>query len=253
MLERRCGMPTRMIRDWTDSSRFDGISAEAERLFCRLLLKADDYGRFHADPRLVCSLCFPFGGETPQAITRNLDELERRGLVVRYQAESGRPVLAIPRYGQRLKQSRAKFPPPAGKPGDWLPDQTDFRELPGTSGNFPSESEYEEEEEHEEKRKDICPEGTPKRRASRPSIPVISDEQVFIRIPVIGTNGVEYPVSREKVAEWTELFPGVDIEGTLREIRAWNLANTDRRKTAGGVDRHIVKWLTREQNQGGRR
>ena len=52
-------MPTRMLRDWTDSLKFDGLSAEAERLFARLLMKADDYGRYHADPRLVRAGCFP--------------------------------------------------------------------------------------------------------------------------------------------------------------------------------------------------
>ena len=52
-------MPSRILRDWTDSLRFDGLSAEAERLFTRLIMKADDYGRFHADPRLLRAGCFP--------------------------------------------------------------------------------------------------------------------------------------------------------------------------------------------------
>ena len=128
-------MPTRMIRDWTDSQRFDGIPAEAERLFTRLILKADDYGRFHADPRLVASLCFPYGGETAKTIARCLEELRNRGLVALYEV-ADRPFLAIPRYGQRLKQSRAKFPQPAGKDGNWVPDSADFREVPGSSGKF---------------------------------------------------------------------------------------------------------------------
>ena len=39
-------MPNRILRDYTDSLCFDGIGAEVERLFIRLLTKADDYGRF---------------------------------------------------------------------------------------------------------------------------------------------------------------------------------------------------------------
>jgi hypothetical protein len=52
-----------------------------------------------------------------------------------------------------MKQSRAKFPPPDGRPGDWLPDSADFREVPGSSGKFPPESEVESEDEVEEKGK----------------------------------------------------------------------------------------------------
>jgi hypothetical protein len=138
-----------MIRDWTDSQRFDGIPAEAERLFTRLILKADDYGRFHADPRLVASLCFPYGGETAKTIARCLEELRNRGLVALYEV-ADRPFLAIPRYGQRLKQSRAKFPQPAGKDGNWVPDSTDFREVPGSSGKFLLDLEVDLEGETEE-------------------------------------------------------------------------------------------------------
>jgi hypothetical protein len=35
------------------------LSAEAERLFYRLLVTADDHGRFLADPAIVRSQCFP--------------------------------------------------------------------------------------------------------------------------------------------------------------------------------------------------
>jgi hypothetical protein len=137
-----------MIRDWTDSQRFDGIPADAERLFTRLIMKADDYGRFHADPRLVSSLCFPYGGETAKTVDRCLTELHHRGLVYIYDVDS-RPFLSIPRYGQRLKQSRARFPQPAGEDGNWTPDSLDFPELPGSSGNFRSDLEVDLEAETE--------------------------------------------------------------------------------------------------------
>ena len=69
-------MPNRILRDYTDSLCFDGIGAEVERLFIRLLTKADDYGRFHADPRLVGAACFPLEQDIePKQITKWLDEL----------------------------------------------------------------------------------------------------------------------------------------------------------------------------------
>ena len=141
-------MPSRILRDWTDSLRFDGLSAEAERLFTRLIMKADDYGRFHADPRLLRAGCFPLS-ENLRAndIDRWLDELSTRQLILRYEA-AGRRILAIINFGQRLKQSRWKFPPPPGEPDNFLPMATNspgsppnspgssrnFREVPGTTG-----------------------------------------------------------------------------------------------------------------------
>lgn len=128
-----------MLRDWTDSIKFDGISAEAERLFTRLIMKADDYGRFHADPRLIKAACFPLidNLRSPD-IARWLDELSTRQLILRYEAD-GRSIAVIVNYGQRLKSSRAKFPPMEGESADWLPTSDYFQKLPATSGKFRSE------------------------------------------------------------------------------------------------------------------
>lgn len=136
-------MPNRILRDWTDSLRLDGMSAEAERLFVRLIMKADDYGRFHADPRLVKSGCFPLSEHLRvNDLVRWLDELSHRQLILRYEVGT-RSILTIRNFGQRLKQSKAKFPPPPGKPPDFLLTDDRFPALPGTSGNFPSEPEPE--------------------------------------------------------------------------------------------------------------
>jgi len=70
------GSPNRILRDYTDSLRFDGITADAERLFVRLIMKADDYGRFHAEPRLLRSGCFPLHDNIRMNdLARWLDEL----------------------------------------------------------------------------------------------------------------------------------------------------------------------------------
>lgn len=128
-----------MLRDWTDSLRFDGMPAEVERLFVRLIMKADDYGRFYADPRLLKIHCLPLieNLRLPD-VSRWLDELSTRGLILRYEAD-GRTYLAIVNFGQRLKESRPKFPPRPGEPREWLPVSDDFREVPGSSGNLPLE------------------------------------------------------------------------------------------------------------------
>jgi hypothetical protein len=140
-------MPNRMLRDWTDSLRLDGISAEAERFFIRLIMKADDYGRFHADVRLLKAACFPLLDNLDTGEVEGwLEELSRRRLILLYEA-AGRSCLAIVNYGQRLKSSKAKFPPLPGKPADFLPTSEHFPELPGTSRKSPLEEKGSEEEE----------------------------------------------------------------------------------------------------------
>jgi hypothetical protein len=142
-------MPNRILRNWTDSLRFSNVSAEAERMFVRLIMVADDFGRYHADPRLLKAACFPLCDDvTPDNVARWMRDLGNAKLIACYEVKT-RPFVAIVNYGQRLKQSRAKFPPPAGKPDNFLPVSDDFPELPGTSRNFPSESETEAESETE--------------------------------------------------------------------------------------------------------
>lgn len=146
-------MPKRMIRDWTDSIKLDGISAEAERMFIRLIMKADDFGRFHAEPRLVRGYCFPLlENLRTEHVGRWLDELSHRNLIFRYEAESQK-LLAVINFGQRLNQARPKFPAPPGEKQDWLPSSEYFREVPGSSGNLPPEEEEEEEVEKKKKLK----------------------------------------------------------------------------------------------------
>jgi hypothetical protein len=118
-------MPNRVLRDWTDSYRFENLSAEAERLFARLIMKADDFGRFHADPRLVKSACLPLIASADDAkIELWLDELKAAKLIIRYQVDS-RPYLAIPNWRQRTRSAESKFPPPKGFTDDWLPKTAD--------------------------------------------------------------------------------------------------------------------------------
>ena len=69
-----------------------------------------------------------------------------------------------------------------------------------------------------------------------------------IAIPLIPSHG-EYGISQNQVDQWAELFPGVQVMQTLREIKAWNVANPSRRKTRRGIEKHVVGWLSREQNK----
>lgn len=116
-------MPNRILRDWTDSYHVEQISADAERLFARLIMKADDFGRYHADPRLVLAGCFPLlPNVTVEQITKWMLECSNAELVVLYEV-NGKPYLSILDFRQRLRRHTAKFPQMDGQPADWCPSR----------------------------------------------------------------------------------------------------------------------------------
>jgi hypothetical protein len=106
-------MPNRILRDWTNSDKVDALTAQAEVLFTRLIMKADDYGCFYADPRLLKSYLFPLkSGSIREAdITRWLAECAKAGVIVLYEVDR-KKYLQIFDFRQRLDKSKAKFPLP---------------------------------------------------------------------------------------------------------------------------------------------
>jgi hypothetical protein len=77
-------------------------------------MKADDFGGFHGDPRIVESICYPLGTTTD--VTQSINELEARGLVA-FHYHLGRRYLTITNFGQRLRHTTRKFPDPATSDG----------------------------------------------------------------------------------------------------------------------------------------
>ena len=144
-------MPNRILRDWTDSEAVNSLSWQAECLFIRLIMKADDYGCFHGNEKLLKSLLFPLkDGLRDADIARWLTELSASGLIRKYSDEGGKPFIEIRNYNQRLKNSRRKFPEPPE-------DSRNFPELPGTSRNFPADIESETETRIKEREKEKTP------------------------------------------------------------------------------------------------
>ena len=73
------------------------------------------------------------------------------------------------------------------------------------------------------------------------------EKPVFITI--VSRTGEEVPVYTEMVEMWKEAYPAVDVEAQLREIKAWSKSNRTNRKSAGGMDKFINNWLSREQDR----
>lgn len=170
-------MPNRMLRDWTDSEKIHQLDWHEEVLFIRLIMKADDFGRFCADPRLVSSLCFPFGkkdfGEAE--VLNALNALEKAQLIMMYKV-GGKPILEILNYGQRLRQKRGKWPDKNGNDMQEidapLPTvdnaQPIVSVLPPIAARREEEGEVQNEEKVETKKGDIYP--SPSRLPNQPTI-----------------------------------------------------------------------------------
>ena len=91
--------------------------------------------------------------------------------------------------------------------------------------------------------KDSCPELSADAEPQRPPV------TPFITIPL--NDKSEYPVDITLIEEWKNLFPKIDVEQCLRNIRAWNLSHVKERKTKAGILKHINTWLAKEQDKGG--
>lgn len=70
---------------------------------------------------------------------------------------------------------------------------------------------------------------------------------VFIKLPLI--NGDDFLVTKDYVKELKELYPAVDVEQALRNMRGWLDANPRNRKTPRGIKRFITGWISREQDK----
>jgi len=77
----------------------------------------------------------------------------------------------------------------------------------------------------------------------------IKPEDVFIHLPL--NDGTEYPITKDQIEEFRELYPAVDIEQALRDMRGWCVTNPRKRKTKHGILRFINGWLAKEQDRGG--
>lgn len=104
-------MANRILRDWTASESIDALSEGAEVLFTRLIMKADDYGSFYGNPKLIRSALFPLKDYKDATISKWVNECIEAKVVFSYTAD-GREYLRIVNFGQRLRNMRSTFPQP---------------------------------------------------------------------------------------------------------------------------------------------
>lgn len=127
----------RMLRDWTTSDSMDQISPGAEVFFTRLIMKADDYGSFYANPKLLKSALFPLKDYSFKQIEGWVKECKESKLIFSYLVDS-KEYIRIINFGQRLRNMRNVFPQPDNS-----------QQVAASCSKSPPELELEEELEEE--------------------------------------------------------------------------------------------------------
>ena len=73
-------------------------------------------------------------------------------------------------------------------------------------------------------------------------------DPVFVSLPLVGNDSHE--ITETEVDEYKALYPAVDVEQELRNMRGWLMDNPTRRKTKRGIAAFVGNWLRKEQDRG---
>ncbi len=108
-------MPDRIVRAGIlTSDPVNTLSWAAEVFYRRLFSVVDDYGRYDARPAILRSHLYPLKVDrvSDSDVGKWLTECVNAGLVSAYQV-SGRPLLEVLKFGQRVRAEKSKWPAPS--------------------------------------------------------------------------------------------------------------------------------------------
>jgi len=229
-------MPNRILRDWTDSETINQISIHAERLFIRLIMKADDYGNYPSNVKIIRAGLFPLLLDQVREadISRFLLELQEAGLVRFYNGE-GKEYINILNFKQRLDKARRKYPPE--------PFSTDSVDM---DNEFPAEDETKRSRNRNETETETDVEGTRVRSATTSGNKVLkkifpsdldakfqgilSDQQYCESIEASGK------ISKEKIPE------------LLQDFKSYQKGHHPGWKSDQDLRKHILDYSRKKQN-----
>lgn len=103
---------------------------------------------------------------------------------------------------------------------------------------------------------DIKPDIKPNKETdiiSGPEEQISEPEQESTTVITLQLNtGEEYPITEKDVELWLSLYPAVDVLQELRNMKGWLLTHPTKRKTKRGIKAFVNRWLSKEQDKGGR-
>jgi hypothetical protein len=72
-------------------------------------------------------------------------------------------------------------------------------------------------------------------------------QTVLLTIPL--KDGTHSQITQQMIANWNQIYPGLDVMQKLLRIREWNINNPLKRKTRRGILQHITNWLSDDYEQ----
>lgn len=97
-----------------ESESIGRLSLQGRLLFILLFTLADDEGRLRGAPKLVASQIYPYDDDAPVHIESWLKEVEREGMIVRYEANGAKYIFITNwlKHQKIDKPSKSKLPAP---------------------------------------------------------------------------------------------------------------------------------------------
>lgn len=228
-------MAKRVLKDWTASDKVDTLSAHAEVFFTRLIMKADDFGSYYANPKLLKAALFPLKEEvTYKKIGVWVFECIEAGLIFPYEAD-GREYIRIVEFGQRLQNMRNAHP---------HPPKATSPEITVDNGKSPSE-EKRNETEREPAAASLSVNGSSK----VPHGPIYDPENFYTN----GQQAFEH-VQQDEIAVENLLrvvrrsgYPGCDEITLMKAVRHFYTAEEAKpdftNRPRDELKKHLVNWI----------
>lgn len=244
-------MPNRVVREgFLDSPAVHALGDPAECFFHRLLLAADDAGRFDGRAEILRSRLFPLDtSRRVSDVEKSLALCVKEALVIPYEWD-GRPYLQLAKVYRSSPATTSKFPWMDGSfKFSYVKRETRDGEKEFVATSIPSVRHtegipmgYDPLCPQPPVYGDVYGDGDGISPEPPPSVPTA------ILLPL--NTGEEHPVTEVEVSEFEGLYPAVDVMQQLRAMRAWLITNPFKRKTKSGVMRFVNSWLSKEQNSG---
>lgn len=106
-------MPNRIVREGIlTSERIEALGWAEEVFYRRLMSVVDDFGRYHANPKLIRAACYPLRLDkvSDADIGKWLTVCVEAGLVSVYPAKDGKRYLEVLDFRQQARAKESKFP-----------------------------------------------------------------------------------------------------------------------------------------------
>lgn len=194
--------------------------------YAGLWCQADKAGRLEDRPKRLKARLLPFDEVDMDVM---LTDLVKAGFIIRYVIDGKQYITIKPSSWEKHQRPRNDEPESVLPPVDAA---TVFVASLGSDESVTPQSLGKERKGKELERKESLP-------------PEADKPPAVLMFPTVGTEAEEWGLTQELVSSWDETFPALDVLGECRKARAWIIANPDRRKTVRGMQKFLLRWLSR--------